>query len=165
MKTYLPSLLYNMCMYVCVYMSVCICKYVCVYIYPLRNVFVTFHGASLIAQLVKNLPSVRRAGFDSWVRKIPWRRTWQPTPVILPGEPHGERSLTGYSPWGRKIGHDWASKPQSSHRDVYREILLIPCLFDQQKPSPREAWYRAEPHHTLVSSACLTVYRAEFNYL
>ena len=33
---------------------------------------------------------------------IPWRRKWQPTPVFLPGEFHGERSLAGYSPWGRK---------------------------------------------------------------
>ena len=34
--------------------------------------------------------------------KIPWRRTWQPTPVFLPGEAHGQRSLAGCSPWGRK---------------------------------------------------------------
>ena len=34
--------------------------------------------------------------------KIPWRRKWQPTPVLLPGESHGGRSLVGYSPWGRK---------------------------------------------------------------
>ena len=44
----------------------------------------------------------RRRGFDSWVRKIPWRRAWQPTPVFLPGESHGQRSLVGYSPWGHK---------------------------------------------------------------
>ena len=35
---------------------------------------------------------------DPWVRKIPWRRAWQPAPVILPGEFHGQRSLVGYSP-------------------------------------------------------------------
>ena len=38
----------------------------------------------------------RRSGFDPWVRKIPWRREWQPTPVFLPGEFHGQRSLVGY---------------------------------------------------------------------
>ena len=43
-----------------------------------------------------------RHGFDPWVRKIPWRRKWQPTPVLLPGESHGQRSLAGYSPWGHK---------------------------------------------------------------
>ena len=36
------------------------------------------------------------------VRKIPWRRKWQPTPVFLPGESHGQRSLQGYSSWGHK---------------------------------------------------------------
>ena len=36
--------------------------------------------------------------FDPWVGKIPWRRKWQPTPVFLPGEFHGQRSLAGYSP-------------------------------------------------------------------
>ena len=38
----------------------------------------------------------------SWVWKVPWRRAWQPTPVFLPGESHGQRSLAGYSPWGHK---------------------------------------------------------------
>ena len=40
----------------------------------------------------------RRPGFSSWVGKIPWWRKWQPTPVSLPGESHGQRSLAGYSP-------------------------------------------------------------------
>ena len=43
-----------------------------------------------------------RPGFDPWVGKIPWRRKWQSTPVLLPGKSHGQRSLVGYSPWGRK---------------------------------------------------------------
>ena len=40
----------------------------------------------------------KRCSFHPWVRKIPWRRAWQPTPVLLPGESHGQRSLAGYSP-------------------------------------------------------------------
>ena len=44
----------------------------------------------------------KRTKFAPWVRKIPWRREWQPTPVFLPGEFHGQRSLVGYSPWGCK---------------------------------------------------------------
>ena len=56
----------------------------------------------LVAQTLKNLLQCRRPGFDSWVRKIPWRRIWQPTPVFLPEESHGQRSLAGYSPRGRK---------------------------------------------------------------
>ena len=43
----------------------------------------------------------RRPGFDPWVRNIPWRREWLPTPVVLPGEFHRQRRLIGYSPWGR----------------------------------------------------------------
>jgi len=44
----------------------------------------------------------RRTGFDSWVPLIPWRRGWQPTPVLLPGDFHGQKCLLGYSPWGEK---------------------------------------------------------------
>ena len=44
----------------------------------------------------------RVVGFDPWVRKIPCRRKWQPTPVFLVGESHGQRSLVGYSPEGCK---------------------------------------------------------------
>ena len=44
----------------------------------------------------------KRQGFDPWVGKIPWRRAWQPTPVFLPGESHGQRSLVGYSPWDHR---------------------------------------------------------------
>ena len=44
----------------------------------------------------------KRHGFNPWVGKIPWRRKWQPIPVFLPGESHGQRSMAGYSPWGRK---------------------------------------------------------------
>ena len=57
----------------------------------------------LVAQTVKRLPlQCERPRFDLWVGKIPWRRKWQPTPVQLPRKSHGQRSLVGYSPWGRK---------------------------------------------------------------
>ena len=55
--------------------------------------------------MVKNLPANvgdTRCRFDPWVRKIPWSRKWQPIPVFLPGEFHRQRSLAGYSLWGRK---------------------------------------------------------------
>ena len=42
--------------------------------------------------------SFKRWRFDPWVRKIPWRRKWQPTPVFLPGKSHGQRRLVGYIP-------------------------------------------------------------------
>ena len=58
-----------------------------------------FPGGSV----VKNLPAVQetwRHRFNPWVRKIPWRRKWQPAPVFLPGQCHEQRSLAGYSAWG-----------------------------------------------------------------
>ena len=54
-----------------------------------------------MAQMVKNLPVMQKPGFDSWVRKIPQRRKWQPTPVFLRGKSYGQRTLAGYSPWGQ----------------------------------------------------------------
>ena len=44
----------------------------------------------------------RRPGFDPWIRKVPWKREWLPTPIFLPGEFYGQKSLAGYSPWGHK---------------------------------------------------------------
>ena len=44
----------------------------------------------------------KRHRFEPWVRKIPWKRKWQPTPIFLPGKSHGQRGLVGYSPWGHK---------------------------------------------------------------
>ena len=54
--------------------------------------------ASLVAQTVKRLPTMREAWFDPWVGKFPWRRKWQPTPVFLPGKSHRQRIPVGYSP-------------------------------------------------------------------
>ena len=53
--------------------------------------------------MAKNLPAMQEdLGSNPWVRKIPWGRKWQSTPVFLPGEFHGQRSLMGYSSWGHK---------------------------------------------------------------
>ena len=56
-----------------------------------------------------------RHTFNPWVRKILWKRNWQPTPVFLPGKCHGQRSLAGYGPWGlKRVGHDFATKQQNA---------------------------------------------------
>ena len=72
---------------------------------PMNSVIISSvlnNGTSLVAQTVKNLTAMLER-----VGKIPWRREWQPTPLFLPGEFHGQRSLVGYSPWGHKrISHD-----------------------------------------------------------
>ena len=48
----------------------------------------------------------------------PWRRKWQPTPVFLPGEFHGQRSLVGYSPWGCRVRHNLGTKHTHTHNDA-----------------------------------------------
>ena len=52
----------------------------------------TLHGASLVAQMVKNLPAVQKTGFDPWIGKSPWRWERLPSPVFLPGEFHEQRA-------------------------------------------------------------------------
>ena len=86
--------------------------------------------------MVKNLLAMQETRVRSlvWVRKIPWRREWQPTPVFLPGEFYGQRSLVSYSPRGHKrVRHDWATNtftfthttPPTLHlHSVTRDICL-----------------------------------------
>ena len=77
----------------------------------LFNGFKSFPGGSVGKRVILQC---RRPGFDSWVGKILWRRAWQPTPVFLPGESHGQRSLMGYSPWGlARVRHNLETKPLS----------------------------------------------------
>ena len=59
--------------------------------------------------MVRICPQYRRPGFDPWVGKIPWRREWQPTAVLFPGESRGQRNLAGYSPWGCRVRHNRAT--------------------------------------------------------
>ena len=79
-------------------------------IYVLKN-FHIYHRTMLIIFVMlyviwwfsgkESTCQCRRQGFNAWVRKIPWRRNWHPTPVLLPRESHGQRSPAGYCPWGR----------------------------------------------------------------
>ena len=80
--------------------------YLCCLLHIIRiTASYTNYGGFPGGSVVKNLPAVQemwRHRFNPWVGKIPWRRKWQPAPVILPGETHGQRSLVHYSPRGRK---------------------------------------------------------------
>ena len=64
----------------------------------------------------------KRWGFNLWVWKIPWRRVWQPTPVCLPGESHGQRSLADFSLWGCK---ELDTTERLSMHILYYQSLLI----------------------------------------
>ena len=71
---------------------------------------------SQVALLVKNLPAQCRrrkgCGFNPWVGKSPWRRKWQPTPVLLPGESHGWGSWQATVTMSPRVGHDWSNLTQ-----------------------------------------------------
>ena len=71
------------------------------------------------------------AHIDKYIRKIPWRRIWQPTPVSLPGESHGQRSLAGYSPRGGRVKHNWVANIQHIYME-YRKMVMM-NLFAGQK--------------------------------
>ena len=77
----------------------------------------------------------KRCRFDPWVWKIPCRRKWQPTPVLLPGKFHGQRSLTGYNPWG------YEESDMTEHRQAWalKQILFSLKLKRRQ---PRHLWQR-----------------------
>ena len=60
--------------------------------------FLGLSMAFLVAHMVKNLPAMQETQVQSLGQEDPWRKEWQPTPVFLPGEPRGQRSLAGYSP-------------------------------------------------------------------
>ena len=69
----------------------------------------------------------KKLGFDPWVSKIPWRREWQPPPVFMPRESHGQRSLTDYSPWGPKESYTtkWLTLLTSSKGYILYEMNLF----------------------------------------
>ena len=66
----------------------------------MQRIKVGFPGGASGKESACQLRKCRRLGFDLWVKKIPWRRGWQPTPASSPRESHGQRSLAGYNPWG-----------------------------------------------------------------
>ena len=80
----------------------------------------------------------KRHGFDPWVRKIPWSRKWQPTPVFLPGKVHGPRSLVGYSSWDcREVD---TTEPLSTC--VYSSINYNSMICKQLNCSSTDEWVK-----------------------
>ena len=73
----------------------------------------------------------RRRVFDPWIGKIPWRKEWQPTPVFLPGESHGQKSLVGYSSWGCKE-LDTTEGLSTSKKDILSATVFILFNFPTQ---------------------------------
>ena len=63
--------------------------------------------------------------FNPWVKKIPWSRKWQPTPVFLPGKFHGQRRQMGYGPWG----HKELDMTEHTHIHTQTQKIQLPLLW------------------------------------
>ena len=83
---------YMYAFYIYIYIYIYVYIYIHVYLHP------GFLGGANGKEHACPCRRHKRHEFNPWVRMIPWRRAWQSTPVFLPGESHGQRSLVGYSP-------------------------------------------------------------------
>ena len=106
-----------------------------------------FPGGSVCKEPACQWRSCRRPRFNPWVRKIPWRRAWQPTPVFLPGESHGQRSLAGYSLWGCRVSDTTDS---TEHIHTRFSSHSTPSIFRGRKGLREEKWLH--PNHRASSS-------------
>ena len=119
-----------------------------------------------------NAGAAERCGFDPWVMKIPWRRAWQPIPIFLPGRPHRQRSLVGYTSCGHKRLR-YAEATQHVYTDELEEpefhplytgfntavcLIWLPCGFTKLiyktlcLPAPFLPVWRTVPS---LSTACI----------
>ena len=80
-------------------------------IFQLTNYLISYiwFRASLVAQTIRNLPAMQETGFDSWGRRIPWRREWQPTPVFFLEISWTEKPGGLQSMGSQRFRHDWAA--------------------------------------------------------
>ena len=106
-------------------------------------VYSTLGGASG-KELTCQYRRPKRRSFDPWVGKIPWRRAWQPTPVFLPGESHGQRRLVGYSSQGHKefdmTEGTLHAGMRSSLRCISVASFLLSLVFISHVIPPKHLW-------------------------
>ena len=72
---------------------------------------------------------------ETWVGKIPWRREWLPIPVFFAGEPHEQRSLVGYSPWGDQELDMTHQLSTHTHTNVYTILKIFHYRINWKRPS------------------------------
>ena len=99
------------------------CLFVEILIY-LFGCYQVFLGGAAGKQSSCQFRRHKRFWFDPWVGKITWRRKWQPIPVFLPGKSHGQRSLSGYSPWACKDS-DMTEPSMHTHTHTHTPQVLV----------------------------------------
>ena len=112
--------------------------------YTYMHIYMGFPGDSVVKESACQCKRCKRWEFDPWVRKIPWRKTWQSTPVFLPGEAQGWQSLVGSCLWGRTES-DTTERVHfhfslSCIGEGNGNPLQCPCL---ENPRDGEAWWAA----------------------
>ena len=94
-----------------------------------------------MAQSKESTCQYRRHGFYHWVGKIPWRRKWQPTQLLLPGKSHGQRSLVGYSPWDPKESDTTLWLNNNNFGYIALKYLFMSCTWcPTLSPFPVQHW-------------------------
>ena len=108
-------------------------------LFPFRLSTIIWNSASL-AQRVNKLPAM----WETWVWSLVWEdpleKEWPPTPVFLLGEAHRQRSLIGYSPWGRKES-DMTEQLTENHKTLHSWGFLPPLLSLSPRHSNHLTWY------------------------
>ena len=86
------------------------------------NMNIVILSVSPMAQGVKYPPAMQETQVDAWVKKIPWRRKWQPTPAFLPGESHRKRSWQATQSTGlQRVGHNGVTKHAGVHNIIIQD--------------------------------------------
>ena len=113
----------------------------------------SFPGGSVDKEPACQCRRCRKHGINPWVRKIPWRRKWQPTPVFFPGKSHGQRSLVGCSPHGVVKSQTQLSEHTCTRKALYSVLssFSIRCpklvrnhsgfILAYQSPLARKLWH------------------------
>ena len=113
-----------------------------------------FPGSEVVKESACQCRRCKRLGFDPWIRKIPWRSSWPPTPVFLPGESHGRRSQGGYSPWGCKESN--TTVHTHTHEATDFTFLHPKCKTHCSAPPPHPVHTLAHPLASLRQMPALS---------
>ena len=107
-----------------------------------------FPGGTVIKKSTCQWRRCKRCRFEPLVGKIPCSTKWQPAPIFLPGESHGQRSLVGYSPWDlRGVRHDWVH--------LQRDTCTAALNTTKSKANTQKKKKKKQSYNTLFCSFCL----------
>ena len=135
----------------------CWCDGNCSYPSTMQFIRSSLKGASLVAQAKESACKAEDLGPIPGLGRSPWRREWIPTPVFLPGESHGQRSLAGYSPWDLKTEFCvciWGPKGPRGRENWVRDGRGCPAILSSLSFPDHAGRVSCHPDFPLVSGPC-----------